>query len=552
MDRGRPRHRTTPRLLQDPQGLRQASVGDRPRAVRRRGDRRRVRRVTGAGCRRGPVRVGRDRAVAVGHRCRGGARRRGPGAVPRPRRQRGRRRITRCSTRHRGRLRHRGAWPLCQPADRGRSDRAARLRGGAGRRRADHRLAVEPVPALCQGPDRCQLEVVTRRHPRHHAPGRWRLRRQGRNAARIRRGRGCRQAARPGGDLGSDSHRGHAGDGPQPGSGPVRRTRLHERRHVHRSAGAPGRRRWRLPRHRRRPAGRDAPHVARHVQLPGDRLRRRRGNHQHPADRRLSGRRPPRGHGPARAVGRPGVARVGYRPDRVAHEEPAGRHRVPVHHADRQRVRQRALPAPAGDRRREDRLRRAPSRTGPATGRRRHQTARDRRRRLCRDHRWGWHARVRQGRGARRRQRHAVLRHALTRAGTPNHLRHAAQRPDRNSDRPHHARRRRHRPCPTGRRNRRVAVAPGRRLGDPSGDRSDGRTGPQPGRQDPGSRRGRHRGRPLDRHGRRGRRAGVGADVGRAGERIGTARRGPARGRPHLQPRRGLVPVRRPHRGRRG
>ena len=61
--------------------------------------------------------------------------------------------------------------------------------------------------------------------------------------------------------------------------------------------------------------------------------------------------------------------------------------------------------------------------------------------------------------------------------GHADGLRHAGQRPDRHPGRPHHARRRRHRPGAAGRWHRRLAVAPARRLGDPPGHRSGGGAG---------------------------------------------------------------------------
>ena len=65
-------------------------------------------------------------------------------------------------------------------------------------------------------------------------------------------------------------------------------------------------------------------------------------------------------------------------------------------------------------------------------------------------------------------------------------------------------------------------------------------------------RRGRHRRRHHDRHRRRGRCSGVSVDLGRAGCQGRRARRRAARRRHGLPGRRCLVPVRRPHRDRRG
>ena len=64
------------------------------------------------------------------------------------------------------------------------------------------------------------------------------------------------------------------------------------------------------------------------------------------------------------------------------------------------------------------------------------------------------------------------------RPGPPDVVRHARPRPDGHPDRPHPARRRRHRPRAARRRHGRVAVAAARRVGGPPGDRDCSSRGP--------------------------------------------------------------------------
>ena len=120
-----------------------------------------------------------------------------------------------------------------------------------------------------------------------------------------------------------------------------------DRRHLHRPAGAPRRRRRRLSDDRRLPAGRHAAHVAGHVRLRLHRVRHRGGGHQHHADGRLPRRGPPRGDRPRGACRRPGRPRTRNRPDRDPQEELPRRRRLPVHHAHREHLRQRPLLAAA-------------------------------------------------------------------------------------------------------------------------------------------------------------------------------------------------------------
>ena len=91
------------------------------------------------------------------------------------------------------------------------------------------------------------------------------------------------------------------------------------------------------------PARGHAPDVQRHVSIHRHPVRRRRRRHQHHTDGRVPRRRPSRGDGAARADRRPGVHRAGHRPHRAAPAQPAGRRRLPVHHADRHHLRQRCL-----------------------------------------------------------------------------------------------------------------------------------------------------------------------------------------------------------------
>ena len=96
---------------------------------------------------------------------------------------------------------------------------------------------------------------------------------------------------------------------------------------------------------------------------------------------------------------------------------------------------------------------------------------RHRRRRLRRDHGGRQQQRVRRRRGPRRRLGHGAGRNVRPRPGPPDGLRHARPRPDRHPDRPHPARRRRHRPRAQRRGHRRVALVADRRVGRPPGHR---------------------------------------------------------------------------------
>ena len=92
-------------------------------------------------------------------------------------------------------------------------------------------------------------------------------------------------------------------------------------------------------------AGRHPPHVARHVCVPCDPVRRCRGTHEHDADGRVPRCRPAGGDGVARTSRRPRRARARDRPDRAARAQPPRRRRVPVQDVDRQHVRLGCVPA---------------------------------------------------------------------------------------------------------------------------------------------------------------------------------------------------------------
>ena len=194
------------------------------------------------------------------------------------------------------------------------------------------------------------------------------VRRQGRDLPRVLGGRRRGPPPRPAGHVVADPQRRPRVAAPQPRPDPVRRARLPPRRHVHRAARPPRRRRRRLPGHRRLPARRHQAHVQRHLPLPGHPVRRRRRRHQHHADGRLPRRRAARGDGAARAPRRPRRARARHRPDRAAPAQPPRRRRLPVHHAHRRHLRQRALRHAARRRRRGGRLRRAARASRPSAG----------------------------------------------------------------------------------------------------------------------------------------------------------------------------------------
>ncbi len=155
---------------------------------------------------------------------------------------------------------------------------------------------------------------------------------------------------------------------------------------------------------------------------------------------------------------------IEHGPGRGAPPQPAGGRRLPGHHPDRHRVRQRRLrprPRPvAGD----GGLRRAAGRTGPPPGRRRPDPDGDRPGRLRRGHRR--RSRVRRGPAAPRRHRAGQDRLQPLRPGPPHGLGHVGQRPPGH---PHGSGRghpRRHRRDPHRVGHGRVAIgAAGRRGG---------------------------------------------------------------------------------------
>ena len=332
--------------------LRPPAARHRSRALRRRGDRRRVRRDAGAGRRRRSDRVRRLRAAAVGHRPRGGARADAPVLFPEHGDQPRRRRVVRPGTRPRGGLRRRRARPLRQPAHRRRPDGAARrapprrpTTGGSrcGRPTRCRTTSRASSPAAL-GIDAERSTSITPQvgggfggkaglHPEYTVVA----------AAARRLGRPVVWVPTRSEDMQATAHSrgqiqyaelGCRTDGTFTGL----RVRLVGDAGAYPGIGAV-------------PARRHAAHVARHVRLPGDPVRRRRRRHQHHADGRLPRRRPARGDGAARAARRPGRARARHRPDRAARAQPARRRRVPVHHAHRQHLRQRPLPSPAAHRR---------------------------------------------------------------------------------------------------------------------------------------------------------------------------------------------------------
>ncbi len=237
-------------------------------------------------------------------------------------------------------------------------------------------------------------------------------------------------------------------DAAQPRAGPVRRARMPPRRHVHRAAGAARRRRRRLPEHRGVAAGRHAAHVARHVRLPGDRLRRRRRRHQHrrrwapiaapagPRRRRCSSGSSTRRR-TSSASTRSSCATATCSPTTCSRSRrsPATRTTAGATGCrcdtaaeaigyDELRARAAAPGASAATRSSSGSASPPTSRSPPAAA----------------------SAEFGKVEVARRRLGHGVLRHVLARPGPPDRLRDDRQRPDRHPGRPDHARRRRHRP----------------------------------------------------------------------------------------------------------
>ena len=330
-----------------------------------------------------------------------------------------------------GRRRPRRARALREPTHGGGAD-GARLCGGRGRRRrAAHVLGVDADAARAARPTRVGTRDGPQRDPGRHAPGRRRVRRQGRHPRRVlgrRRGEPHDEAA---GRVGPVAQRRHEGPAAQPGPGAVRRAGLPRRRDVHRPARPPGRRLRRLSDDRLLPAGRHETDVAGHVRLRLDRVRHRRGGHEHHADGRLPRRGAARGDRPRRARRRPGGARARHRSDRDPQEELPRRRRVPLHDDHGQHLRHGPVLVPPRPGSRRGRLRRIARRAAATTRRRRHPPPRDRCGLVRRDHRRRRGRRVRCHRGPRRRVGDRVRRHAVARAGPPDRVRHAGVRPDR-------------------------------------------------------------------------------------------------------------------------
>ena len=236
---------------------------------------------------------------------------------------------------------------------------------------ADGRLtfyASNQMPHAFRGQLAAALGIDAHRCACHRPAGRRGVRRQAGDLRRVLGGGRRGPAPRPAGHVDAGARRRPRLAPPLAWSDPVRRARVPARRDVHRPAGAPRRRRRRLPGRRRLPPGRHQAHVERHLPLPRHPVRRRRRRHQHHPDGRLPRGRPPGGDGAARATRRPRRARARHRPDRAAPPQPHRRRRLPVRHAHRPHLRQRALRHAARRRRRGGRVRRAAPPAGGAPG----------------------------------------------------------------------------------------------------------------------------------------------------------------------------------------
>ena len=89
--------------------------------------------------------------------------------------------------------------PLRQPTHGGRADGTRLLRGRGRRRRSTHVLGIDPDAARPARATRRRARDGAGRHPSDHRPGRWRIRRQGRHPPRVhrRRGAAARRTGRP-------------------------------------------------------------------------------------------------------------------------------------------------------------------------------------------------------------------------------------------------------------------------------------------------------------------------------------------------------------------
>ena len=225
------------------------------------------------------------------------------------------------------------------------------------------------------------------------------------------------------------------------------------------------------------------------VQHPAGRVVGLRGGHQHHADRRLPGRRPPEA---AAAIDRAidlFAGAAGVDPAEVRRKNLLPKFTEPHTTAfgaiydsgDYVTALERALDAADYPALRAEQARRRAERRHPA--------ARHRPVLLRGDHRArrrGRRAeRERHRRGAPGRHRHRADRHLAARAGPPDGVGDAGQRGARHPDRQDHRQVGRHRPDPRGRRHRRLALAPARRRGGAAGLPRAPRRGQRPGGRNP-------------------------------------------------------------------
>ena len=220
--------------------------------------------------------------------------------------------------RRRGRLAADG-----EPAARPQRDRGARgggpLRGGQGR---DDDLVVDPEPA--HTPDVRGADGGPRPGPGagHRPRGRRRVRGQDQHLRRGVRGGGAVEAPRHAPEVGRGPVRGVPRHRARPRPHRLRRPRGPARRHGPRPEAAPRRR------HRRLQHAADGGHPhqqhdhgQRHLRVPRRPRHPHRGVHQQDADRRVSRRRPARGHLLRRAGDGHARARARHRPGGAAPEE---------------------------------------------------------------------------------------------------------------------------------------------------------------------------------------------------------------------------------------
>ncbi|CAA9537897.1 MAG: Aerobic carbon monoxide dehydrogenase (quinone), large chain, partial [uncultured Thermomicrobiales bacterium] len=592
-DHRRHRPRPGPGDAGRPRGLHRrrhaADAQERPRAPRRRGRERDRPARQRAGIRRdpdpgesppgagqGPFRRPGRRRRRRRHRRRGGGRGRSGGRVlwavgrrDRPLRRARRRRTPAL---------RRGQGQRFRPRDR--PDRRHRRRL---RRRPGHRQGPHPLPARCPlgdgaarrgrdvGPDNPRddrLEqhpgaaLESQRHrrsprpepepgPLHRAGGRWRLRGQDRHLPRGPGRARDRDGPQPPRQMDRDPERELSRHQPRPQPVGRHRGRRRRRRHPARRPRPGG------PRLRGLPQGAGSglvhdDHVDRLLQRAEPGLPGGRRLHQHDGERRVSGRRSPRGRLLHRAGDGFGRRRGRTGPGRRAAEKLPSPRAVPLRHPLRRALRHRRVRQGADQGGGRGRLRRPPP--GAGRGADAGPLPRDRPRLLRRDLRV-WAVREFDGAGRAEWGGDHLHRHLAPRPGPGDDVRPTGDRAHRRRFRPGGGPPRRHRQHPAGqrhdgqprpgRRRRRPDALPGQDPGQGEADR----------RPHPGGRRRGHRDREREVPGPRragpGRRPGGDRQTGLRGRHPGRDRQRPGSGRV-LQARRRDLSVRYPRRRGRG